>query len=183
MPGRTVLERATFHCVASVLRVEPLYRHHALAARVRDWLLSEWPDWYGPGGPGTLNDDVAAFTASPSRLPIGFLVFDRGEPIGFGALKTESIPTHKHLSPWAAAGYVLPSWRGRGVGSVLLRGIVAHASALGFAHVYCGTSSAITLLRRAGWAEVDATVLEGKPLAVFRSERTVFNSLKLSEDK
>jgi GNAT superfamily N-acetyltransferase len=81
-------------------------------------------------------------------LPAGFVAWEDGTPAGFAALKSESLPTHKHLAPWAAAGLVLQSHRGRGIGQHLLRALVKHARDLGFDHVYCGTATAITLLRR-----------------------------------
>jgi N-acetylglutamate synthase-like GNAT family acetyltransferase len=111
---------------------------------------------------------VAAFAASDSSLPAGMLVVDKGQPIGVGALKAESIPSHRHLMPWAAAGYVLPQRRGEGIGGVLLRALVGRANALGHAHVYCGTSTAQSLLTRSGWMAIDTTVLDGKPLTIFR---------------
>ena len=97
------------------------------------------------------------------------VVFEGQVPIGAGALKAQSIPSHSHLSPWAAAGYVLPPHRGRGVGAVLLQGLVAKAQALGYIHVYCGTSTAENLLTRSGWLPLETTSLEGKLLTVFRS--------------
>lgn len=43
---------------------------------------------------------------------------------------------------WAAAGFVLPSHRGKGIGASLLRALAAHAKSVGFQVVYCGTSTA-----------------------------------------
>ncbi|MGH8607612.1 MAG: GNAT family N-acetyltransferase [Gammaproteobacteria bacterium] len=43
-----------------------------------------------------------------------------GRVCGIAALKAESIASHRHLSPWAAAGLVKPSERGRGIGAQLL---------------------------------------------------------------
>jgi GNAT superfamily N-acetyltransferase len=140
----------------------------SLKAAVSAWLLSEWPGWYGQGGPGDLEGDVHSFAKSESELPVGFVVFSGGEPIGFGALKQESIASHKHLSPWASAGYVLPAHRGRGVGAYLLQSIVAHARSMGYPHVYCGTSTARSLLQRAGWHQIERVVHAGKPLDIFR---------------
>ncbi len=136
---------------------------------VRHWLLSEWPDWYGEGGPGHLSADVATFAASGVRLPIGFVAVDDGIPVGFGALKAESIPSHSHLTPWAAAGFVVPDRRGQGVGALLLQSMVAHAKTLGYQHVYCGTSTSVSLLHRAGWHMVEEIVHAGEPMVIFRS--------------
>ena len=130
---------------------QPLSRIPALKPQVSAWLLSEWPDWYGPDGPGDLSGDVEAFARSDSALPVGLIICRDGEPIGFGALKRESIPSHAHLTPWAAAGYVVPSCRGQGAGAFRLRALEERAAILGFPRVHCGTSTAVTLLRRAGW--------------------------------
>ncbi|MBX3604620.1 MAG: hypothetical protein KF788_05090 [Piscinibacter sp.] len=75
------------------------------------WFMAEWPAWYGAGGAGDVHADLAAFSASESALPVGMLAFIDGQPLGTGALKRESIASHAHLSPWAAAGFVLPRWR------------------------------------------------------------------------
>jgi GNAT superfamily N-acetyltransferase len=151
------------------LSVEPLSRHPELAPLLAEWFVSEWPDWYGVGGQGDVTQDLRHFAASEVGLPVGFVVFINGTPVGAGALKTESIPSHKHLSPWAGAGYVVPNERGRGVGAALLRAMVAHAQELGYPHVYCGTSTADSLLQRSGWSAVEVIEHAGKPLTVFRS--------------
>lgn len=136
---------------------------------VKSWFISEWPAWYGPSGPGNIDHDLQAFAASENVLPVGVLVLEGSEVVGAGALKADSIPSHSHLGPWAAAGYVIPSHRGRGVGAFLLQGLVARARELGFQYIYCGTSTANALLARSGWSLIETTELQGKPLGVYRS--------------
>jgi GNAT superfamily N-acetyltransferase len=153
----------------ATITVEPMARHRELLPLVAQWFISEWPTWYGPVGPGDIESDLTAFAASEGVLPIGILGFEDGVPVGAGALKVESIPTHKHLSPWAGAGFVLPERRGRGIGAVLLHALVTKANVLGFSHVYCGTSTSESLLKRAGWSPMEITVHDSKPLTIFRS--------------
>src|SRR5688572_9185546 len=112
--------------------IEPLARHRHLVPLVAHWFVQEWPGWYGPGGRGDAAADVAAFARSETELPVGVVAFAGGEPVGAGALKPDSIPSHTHLAPWAAAGFVLPHFRGRGVGAQLLAGITQRAAQLGF---------------------------------------------------
>lgn len=73
----------------------------------------------------------------------------------------------KHLSPWAAAGFVQPSLRGQGIGLKLLCALEAQARAMGFARLYCGTSTAETLLQHAGWTVLERIQHEGQWLAVY----------------
>ena len=73
------------------------------------------------------------------------------QPCGIAALKAESIPTHRKLGPWVAAGFVLATHRGKGMGAMLLAEIETAAQRPGYKHVYCGTSTSASLLVRSGW--------------------------------
>ncbi len=154
--------------MSSLVTVELLARNHHLLPLLEGWFVQEWPDWYGPHGQGNALLDLQAFSASETSLPVGFVAFLGAAPVGAGALKAQSIPSHSHLSPWAAAGYVLPELRGQGIGAVLLAAMLRHARLLGYSQVYCGTSTATSLLTRSGWTIVEVTQHAGKPLTVFR---------------
>lgn len=134
------------------------------------WFVQEWPEWYGRGGRGNAEADLHAFAASEATLPIGVVAFDGDAPVGVAALKSASLPTHGHLSPWAAAGFVLPAHRGRGIGATLLEALVQQAPKLGYQRIYCGTATAVPLLRRSGWSELEVTQHEGESLVIFTKE-------------
>ncbi|HET8747403.1 MAG TPA: GNAT family N-acetyltransferase [Ramlibacter sp.] len=156
-----------------MLTIAPLANHQELVPLLCGWFRDEWPEWYGPDGPGDAAADVSAFAASETCLPVGLVAFEDTNPVGVAALKSESLPTHKHLTPWAAAGLVLPSHRGRGIGHQLLGAVVKHARHLGFERVYCGTATAVTLLRRSGWSELEVVEHEGHRLAIFETRTAV----------
>lgn len=153
-----------------MITVAPLADHRGLVPLLRDWFVAEWPAWYGPGARGDALADLTAFAASATALPIGMIAFDAGTPVGIAALKAESLPTHRHLTPWAAAGLVLPAYRRRGIGAQLLHALVRCAADLGHARIYCGTSTAVSLLQRSGWRELDTIVHDGESVVVFTTE-------------
>lgn len=146
--------------------IEPLARHPWTIDTLRQWFEAEWPEYYGAGGPGSALRDLAAY-AQEGGLPVGVVALRSGALCGVAALKADSIASHAHLSPWAAAGLVHPSMRGQGIGALLLAGLEEQARALGFRRLYCGTSTAHALLERCGW-QLDETVIhEGASLGVF----------------
>lgn len=155
---------------AGTVRIAPLARHREFLPLLSQWFVEEWPEWYGAGGRGDAVHDLAAFAASESILPVGIAAFDETKPVGVAALKSESLPSHRHLKPWAAAGLVHPAYRGRGVGAEMLDALSRHAHRLGFGRVYCGTATAVSLLRRCGWSQLEVIQHEGKPLVVFAKE-------------
>jgi N-acetylglutamate synthase-like GNAT family acetyltransferase len=155
--------------------VEPLRHHADFVAEFARHFEQEWPDWYGPSGPGSAAQDLAAFANPEGALPVGVMAFsETGQPCGVAALKASSIAEFNHLSPWAAAGYVLPQLRGQGIGAALLAALLVEAKRLGYNSVFCATSTAASLLQRQGWRLLQSTVHDGKPISLFRSPSAAF---------
>ncbi len=144
----------------------PLAAHPEAVPLLREWFEAEWPSYYGASGPGDALRDLQAF-ANRGSLPVGVVAFREGSLCGVAALKAESIASHRHLTPWAAAGLVKPSERGQGIGSRLLAALEQEARNLGYRQIYCGTSSAQTLLQRCGWQLVETIVHEGENLGIY----------------
>jgi hypothetical protein len=145
--------------------------HDRCRVVVAEWLRAEWPSWYGPGGSGNADTDVLEY-AQDNQLPLGVLAFAAGAPCGFGALKRDTVPGFEGTAPWLGAGYVIPSLRGRGVCLGLVRALEAQAWRVGYKSVYCATSTAGSLMARAGWLLVGESSLGGKTVAVYRSALT-----------
>lgn len=149
--------------------VIPLRDRPDLCAFFAEQFEAEWPDWYGRGGRGDAAADLIAFANPAGELPVGVVALDHsGAPVGIAALKATSIDTYKHVSPWAAAGYVLPVRRREGIGASLLSALLVEARRLRFHTVYCATASAVTLLEREGWSQIDAVMHEGGTQFIFR---------------
>jgi GNAT superfamily N-acetyltransferase len=148
------------------LSIEPLSQHPWAIPVLREWFEQEWPSYYGAGGPGSALLDLQAF-AHQGRLPVGVVALQGDTVCGVAALKSTSIASHAHLSPWAAAGLVHPSMRGQGIGRLLLGALEHQARGLGFNHIYCGTSTAESLLQRCGWRLLERTIHDGERLGIY----------------
>ena len=134
----------------SPVRIDYLGEHTELIPTLTGWFENEWPTYYGPDGPGNAQEDLDSYV-NRDQLPVGVVVFLDEQPCGMAALKAESIQTYRKLGPWVAAGFVLATHRGKGLGSMLLAEMETVARRLGYKHVYCGTSTSASLLVRSGW--------------------------------
>jgi GNAT superfamily N-acetyltransferase len=148
------------------ISIQALAEHPEVLPMLQEWFEAEWPDHYGEAGPGDALLDLESY-ARGDVLPSGVVAFTGDRVCGVAALKSESIRSHAHLSPWAAAGYVQPALRGRGIGAMLLQELEALARRLGFEHIYCATETSESLLTRGGWRLMERTEEGGRPLAIF----------------
>lgn len=150
--------------------VHPFRRHPEFIGEFVHRFEAEWPAWYGPGGRGNARRDLEAFANTATGLPVGVVAIDfDGQACGVAALKATSIPAYAHLSPWAAAGYVLPELRGQGIGALLLAALVTEGRRMGYDNIYCATAGSRSLLQRSGWQLLEEVYHDGKPIALFKS--------------
>lgn len=153
--------------VTSIVKIEQLVLHPKALSQLKDWFEAEWPSYYGAEGPGDAQRDLQSF-ANRDSLPVGVVAFQDGVLCGIAAIKADSIGSHSHLSPWAVAGLVKSSERGKGIGAQLISALEREARNLGYRHIYCGTSTANSLLTRCDWQLVEKIVHEGNELGVYR---------------
>jgi GNAT superfamily N-acetyltransferase len=147
--------------------VARLCEHPEALPALQHLLETEWPEYYGPSGPGDARADLLD-CSSATRLPIGFVAFVVGEPCGLAVLKAEPLPALPHLSPWASAGLVAPERRRRGIGARLLAALEQQAREMGFAAIHSGTNTANALLEREGWLLLQRVPHDGVTLSVYR---------------
>ena len=77
--------------------------------------------------------------AHPGRVPLCLVALHEGQLAGVVNLVDNDDDDHPEWRPWLAGMVVAEPFRGRGVGSALVRGLLAQAWALGFERVYFGT--------------------------------------------
>jgi GNAT superfamily N-acetyltransferase len=152
--------------VATKVRIEYLSDHPAVLPTLKQWFETEWPSYYGPGGRGNAERDLKTY-ANGNTLPVGVVAFLNNEIAGVAALKSESIGTHSHLTPWAAAAMVRRDHRGRGIGTELIRALEQEAKRRGYEQIYCGTSTAMHVLESLGWRLMEQVVYDGDNVSIY----------------
>ena len=150
------------------LRIEYLADHPDLAPSLARWHYDEWqgliPNWSYQ----TALEELRSHRHR-AAIPTTVVAF-RGEVlVGSASLLVEDVPEWRHLTPWVASVYVVPSERGTGVGSQLVQHVVAVAGRLGVQTVYLLTPGQAEFYRRLGWSEV--TPASGDPRYVVMATR------------
>jgi predicted N-acetyltransferase YhbS len=148
------------------LHIEPLGRHPQLVPVLTAWHVPEFdPD-------GSLDQWLEAHTreARISGVPCAWVAFADATPVGSVSLIEHNMDTHQELTPWLAALFVLPSHRGRGIGTALVRRCEEEAWATGANRMYLYTSPARHFYARLGWSTLAEDVYEGKPVTIMVRE-------------
>jgi len=152
------------------MRIAHLVDVPEAAATLVRWFVEEWAPWYGPGGAGNAEEDLAA-CRSREALPICLVaVGEDGEILGTAALKSDSVGSELGVGPWLAAILVGKARRGQGIGSALVAAIEGEAARLGFDAIYTSTDAASAMVRRRGWQAFGATLSLRGPITVYRLE-------------
>lgn len=110
---------------------------------------SEWVRWvaeehfreWGAAHPGAALEAWIADRSGTRRdgVPLTLLALVGALPVGTAGLVACDMETHPELSPWLSGVYVAPGWRGRGIGTILVKAASRRAAEWGVRRLYLYT--------------------------------------------
>jgi len=100
------------------------------------------------------------------EIPTVVVALDNEVLLGSAMLVLKDLDTHRQLSPWLAAVYVIREFRGQGVATSLVRRIIDEAEALGIRKLYLYTPSAERFFSRQGWSVMEHALFHDTTVAV-----------------
>ena len=148
-----------------MIRFEFLADHPGLIPTFARWHYDEWrdliPEW-------SYEQAAAELETHRHRaaVPTTIVAFDGAEPIGTASLLVEDLPEWKHLTPWVASVFVAPAWRGKGIGTLIVRRAVEVAGQLGVPAVYLLTEGQAAFYTKLGWDTVEVSSARGHPITI-----------------
>lgn len=128
-----------------------------------------WRAWHEPMGVA-LADLCARLDENMSGrpLPKAFVAREGDAFLGTISLIASDLDERPNLGPWAAALWVEPAARGRGVAAALLERASSEGLAIGAPHVYlCAQARLAPFYRERGWRQIETDV-GPRALSVFR---------------
>ena len=136
------------------------------AAVVADWIWAQWAR-HEPGVSRADSDAFVVAALCAKRLPYFVIASVAGVPVGCASIVATDLPTRPDLGPWLANVYVLPAWRGRGVGGALVQRAMAYGAGVADS-LYLYTYGIKALYERMGWRPHDIGHYAGRPIAILR---------------
>jgi GNAT superfamily N-acetyltransferase len=121
---------------------------------VASWIFDEW-GWEMPRS--TLESIQADFSLhlNCDRIPLTLLALVERQPVGTASISLHDMDTRMDLSPWLAAVYVLPEFRGQGIGSQLVRAIEGVVTRLQLERLYLFTPDREAFYTHLGWSVLE----------------------------
>jgi GNAT superfamily N-acetyltransferase len=151
------------------ITVDYLATHPELADELARLSWAEWQPIYQERGQ-TFEHALKNYRdrTNTDCLPLALVALQGGELVGSVSLKFHDLDTRPDIDPWLGALLVLPSWRGRGVASLLMRRAVEEAARLKIPNLFLWTSSAEGLYLKLGWRPVERTDYCGKSIVIMQ---------------
>jgi predicted N-acetyltransferase YhbS len=120
------------------VEIAHLFQHPEHVHEVARWIHEEW--WRDKPG-HTVETMATRLREAKDRngVPLSLVALRAEGPVGTVNLVANDNEERPDLAPWLAALLVRPEHRGRGVGSALVRSLVAEAGRLGISRMYLGT--------------------------------------------
>ena len=107
------------------------------------------------------------------RLPLTLVAFDAGEPVGMVSLTTFDIETRKDAPHWLTSLYVVKHWRGRLIGSCLVKTAEKKAAELDICKLFLFATDIVLpqlFYAKLGWIIKEKTMYHSHPVILMEKD-------------
>jgi GNAT superfamily N-acetyltransferase len=127
-----------------------------LRTTAAQWSFDEWGSLYPDDSVQWYLDLYTASDGDVHSLPVCLAALNEdGAIVGTASLiENDELPNALEPGPWVAAVYVDAPYRGTGIGTELVSGILRRASELGYNKVYLYTESVPKWYESMGWSVI-----------------------------
>lgn len=105
---------------------------------------------------------------SAEPVPKMFIWVDREKVIGSSAIVPCDMDSKPELKPWLASVFVKPDCRQLGIGTALVKQVMAYAREQGFAELFLFTPDQESFYQKLGWHTVANESYHGEEVTVMR---------------
>lgn len=137
------------------------------ARQATDWIYQEWAQFESEDVWRQNCQDVYQSLEGDCAIPKFFVARLAGELVGMASLVADDLPGRADLTPWLANVYVVPQWRGCGIGRKLIERVMEWASEVAPV-IYLYTDSKAALYQRLGWETMQECIYAQHKITLMR---------------
>ena len=150
-----------------MVTIDFLAHHLNCIPTLAGWFRDQWPEYYADWSQAELEQDFLE-DASRDRLPIRLVAFESNELVGTIVFRENGSQSSQEFQPELGGLYVLESYRGRGIGTELVRSGMKLALDQGYRTVHATTVVAAGILEGLGWEFIKTVNHSDGQLALYR---------------
>ncbi len=151
------------------MKIEYLADHEDSIPTLAGWAFEEW-SYLHPERTLAEVEHLIPEGNNKGHIPISLVAIDKGELIGWVALKENDFKARPDLSPWLAGLYVDKPHRRKGVGTKLVHETETLAARLGASQLYLVTDDAELFYSNLCWGVKQRTVWQGHSVTVMEKD-------------
>lgn len=152
-------ERVAASARGAAIRTALLANQPAAVAQVAQWLHRQWFDALGYSP--THTEALLRRRLNRDQAPLALVALAGREPVGTAAIVEDELPVDGGPAFCLSGVYVLPHWRGAGIGARLCRRAQREARRLKLASLGLYTSDCQAYYAGLGWAHRTDTWVQG----------------------
>jgi GNAT superfamily N-acetyltransferase len=150
------------------VRIDLLADHLDLVETITRWHWAEWGHAYPES---SAQEWVSNITSRAGRgsVPFTLVAWAGEEPVGAVSLAEHDMPPDPAvagLTPCVSGMYILPNWRGKGMGATLMEELEARAASIGLGTLFLCTGEAEAFYLRLGWRTIAQSEDHGSQVSV-----------------
>lgn len=155
-----------------MIEIAFLADHVDVIPTLSQWFRAQWPDYFATR---TVADIARDFYVEAQRtgLPVRLVALVGAQLAGTVCLRERALASLPAYRPGLGGLFVADRYRGRGVGSELVKAGMDLARAQGYEHLYATTEAARGLLERLGWVRVQLVPYGDELLALYQCDLEV----------
>lgn len=150
------------------MRLEDLRDHSGAVETLAGWHFDEWQHLYPDQTREDFADDLRRSLES-GTVPATWVLVDDEGVWGSASVLEQDMDTNHELGPWLANVYVHPQFRGRGLGSELIRHVMEQSAANGLEVLYLFTPGQEAFYESLGWQSLRGERYHGEDVTIMQA--------------
>ncbi|MGH8597020.1 MAG: GNAT family N-acetyltransferase [Gammaproteobacteria bacterium] len=147
------------------MEIAYLKQYPSFVTRLAQLQAAEWHHLYSDWDAATASAEFAVQHAN-GRLPTTLIAVREQALLGAVSVIEDDLPGWETLNPWLASLFVLPDFRGQGIGSRLVAAAERLCITQGVERAHLFTESRAQFFANLGWEPLAETVVLGFPAVV-----------------